>query len=123
MDILKSKAKEFLLSVSGSNIKEGYDLYVGRGFRHHNVYFKGDADSLRTAMEENYKMYPDKNLEIKRMIREENLVVVHSFAKLKPDDPGIALIHIFRFENEMIVEMWDLGEQIPSELINENGPF
>jgi predicted SnoaL-like aldol condensation-catalyzing enzyme len=42
---------------------------------------------------------------------------------LKPDDPGIALIHIFRFENEMIIEMWDLGEQIPSELINENGPF
>ena len=123
MDILKSKAKAFLLSVSSSKVKEGYDLYVGDNFRHHNVYFKGDTDSLRMAMQENYEMYPDKKLEIKRIIREENIVVVHSLAKLKPGDAGITLIHIIRFENEKIVELWDLGQKIPSLAINENGPF
>lgn len=122
-DTLKSKAVAFLRSVSSGNIKEGYDLYVGDGFQHHNVCFKGDANSLRQAMEENFKMYPYKKLEIKRVIREENIVMVHSFAKLTPDDSGIALIHIFRFENDKIAELWDLGQPIPSEVINGNGPF
>jgi len=123
MDILKSKAQAFLQAVSSNNIREGYDLYVGENFKHHNVYYKGDAESLKTAMEESDKIFPNKKFEIKQMIREGNFVVAHSCAKLNPDEPGYALIHIFRFENEMIVELWDLGQQIPSVLVNENGPF
>jgi predicted SnoaL-like aldol condensation-catalyzing enzyme len=122
-DSLKSKAEAFLRAVSSSKVKEGYELYVGEGFKHHNVYFKGDADSLRTGMEENYKLFPGKTLEIKRVIREEKIVAIHSLVKLQPGDPGYALMHIFRFENEKIAELWDFGQPIPSETVNENGPF
>jgi predicted SnoaL-like aldol condensation-catalyzing enzyme len=122
-DFLKSTAEAFLRAVSSCHVKEGYDLYVGEGFKHHNVYFRGDADSLRTGMEENFKQFPDKTLEIKRVIGEDNIVAIHSFVQLQPGDPGYALMHIFRFENEKIAELWDFGQPIPSETINENGPF
>ncbi len=33
------------------------------------------------------------------------------------------IIHIFRFDNNKIVELWDLGQSLPAEQINENGIF
>ena len=44
---------------------------------------------------------------------------VHSHARLKPEDLGGAVIHIFRFENGRIVELWDLGQPVPEESPNQ----
>jgi predicted SnoaL-like aldol condensation-catalyzing enzyme len=122
-DILKSISTAFLISTSDGNVHEAYNLYIGEQFIHHNIYFKGDANSLKTAMAANAVLFPEKQLEIKQVIREENMVVIFSHVKMKPEDPGLALIHIFRFENNKIVEMWDIGQQIPLNPVNENGMF
>jgi len=42
---------------------------------------------------------------------------------LKPDMPEIAAVHIVRFDGDRIVEMWDVGQQVPAESPNENGMF
>lgn len=33
------------------------------------------------------------------------------------------VVHIFRFDRNHIVEMWDLGQQVPENMPNENGMF
>ena len=35
----------------------------------------------------------------------------------------MAIVHIFRFEGDKIVEEWDLSPQIPGDAPNENGLF
>jgi len=50
-------------------------------------------------------------------------VAVHSRAQLNVSAPEIALIHIFRFENNKIAELWDFGQAVPSDIVNENGMF
>ena len=40
-----------------------------------------------------------------------------------PDDLGWAIIHIFRFQDNQIVEMWDVGQAVPEDSPNENGVF
>jgi predicted SnoaL-like aldol condensation-catalyzing enzyme len=119
----KQAASDFLMLASKGKSKEAFSRHVSQNFRHHNIYFKGDAESLMTAMEDNAKKNPDKICDIKRIIHEGDLVVTHSLVRQKPGDPGAGVVHIFRFENDKIVELWDLGQPVPLETVNENGMF
>ena len=75
------------------------------------------------AMEENAEENPDKLFEVKRTIEEGENVVVHSHVRQHPDDIGVIVIHIFRFQNGKIKELWDVGQPIPENSPNENGMF
>ena len=75
------------------------------------------------GMEENARQNPSKILEVKRVIAEGELVVVHSHVRQKPGDLGAAVAHGFRFERGRIVELWDLGQPVPEESSNQYGMF
>jgi len=119
----KEMATDFLHLASKGKSREAFNLYVGQGFKHHNVYFKGDANTLMTAMEESAKNSPDKIFEIQRALEDGELVAVHSKVRQNQNDLGAAVIHIFRFEEDKIAELWDFGQAIPAETVNENGMF
>ncbi len=120
---LKDAAIQFLQLTAKGLVDEAFELHVARGFRHHNIFFKGDADSLKAAMDESAVNLPAKELEIQFAIAEENRVAVYSKVTVYPGEPGIALVHFFRFEKNKIVELWDLAQAPPEEVINENGLF
>ena len=119
----KQIATDFLMLASKGDSREAFSKYVGKDFKHHNVYFKGDAESLMNAMEENAKKTPAKIFEVKRALQDGDLVAVHSHVMQNPGDRGAAVVHIFRFENGSIMELWDMGQPVPEETINENGMF
>ena len=119
----KAAAVNFLKMASSGQVKEAYQLYVGASFRHHNPYFQGDAATLMAAMEENALTNPSKAIEIKHTVEEGDRVAIHARVKLKPGDLGIATIHLFRFEDDCIVELWDVGQPVPEQSPNENGMF
>ena len=114
-------ATSFLkLAVSGK-IREAYDKYVSQNFKHHNPYFKGDRESLMSAMEENAN--PNRTFEIKQILKDKDLIMTLSHVIHKPEELGGAVVHIFRFEGNKIVEMWDTCQEIPKDSPNENGMF
>jgi predicted SnoaL-like aldol condensation-catalyzing enzyme len=119
----KESAQTFLRLAASGQAREAFQKYVAPGFRHHNAFFRGDAESLRMAMEENAVKNPDKVLEIQRALEDDALVAVHSRVRQKPGDRGAAVVHIFRFEGDRIVELWDLGQPVPENSPNENGMF
>ncbi|MBW3113640.1 nuclear transport factor 2 family protein [Bacillus sp. MCCB 382] len=119
----KETAVSFLERVASGDIRKAFNNYTAKEFHHHNPYFRGDAESLMLAMEENAEKNPGKIFEVKRSIEEGNEVVVHSHVRQYPEDLGAVVVHIFRFENERIVELWDVGQPVPEDMINENGIF
>jgi predicted SnoaL-like aldol condensation-catalyzing enzyme len=120
---LKEKAVSFLQLVVSGKIREAYESYIASDFRHHNTYFRGDRESLMLAMEENAVDSPHKKLEVKLAIQENDKVMVYTHLKQNPDDLGWAIVYIFRFQENQIVEMWDLGQSVPEDSPNENGIF
>lgn len=50
-------------------------------------------------------------------------MAVHSHLKMSSDEPGMATVHMFRFEEGKVVELWDIAQAIPSEEINSDGAF
>jgi predicted SnoaL-like aldol condensation-catalyzing enzyme len=119
----KEKAKSFLNLAASGKVREAYDKYVALPFIHHNQYFKGDRKSLMIAMEENHKKNPNKVFEIKQVLEDGNRVATYSKVIMGPDDLEVAVVHIFKFENGLITELWDLGQPISKDSPNENGIF
>ena len=120
---LKDAAVEFMSLVASGKVQEAYDRHVGPEFRHHNPYFRGDADSLRTAMAENAAKNPDKRLDIQFALEDGERVAVYSRIRQNSGERGSAVVHLFRFDRGRIAELWDVGQAVPAESANENGMF
>lgn len=73
-------------------------------------------------MKENEKQFPNKVYEIKHVLGDGEYIVVHGLIKLS-EDMQVAVVHILRFEKGKIIEMWDIGQQIPKDIVNEDGMF
>ncbi len=121
--INKQHASSFLRLVTSGRIREAFDRHVDAGCRHHNPYFKGDANSLIAGMEENQAQFPNKNLEILRVIADGNDVAIHSHVTLTPGELEFSAVHLFRLHDNRIVEMWDVLQQVPVSETNKNGMF
>jgi len=119
----KDIALSFLRAAAAGSVREAYQKHVAPNFRHHNAYFPGDADSLMRGMEENAAKNPTKVLEVQRALEDSDFVAVHSRLRMKPGDRGVAVVHIFRFQGDCIVELWDVGQPVPESSPNENGMF
>lgn len=96
---------------------------VTPGFRHHNPYFEGGADALKVAMAENAIRNADKRLDVQRSLEDGDFVAVHSRIVLQREKPGMAVVHIFRFEGDKIAEFWDIGQEVPADTPNADGMF
>lgn len=120
----KEAAKSFLKMAGMGKVQEAYGQHVAPSFIHHNQYFKGDRQSLLKAMQEVSKTTPNKSIEIKHIYEEGDTVITHSLVtRQDPGAPDVAVVHIFRFEQDHIVELWDLGQPISKDSPNQNGMF
>ena len=120
----KEVAVSFLQMAGMGEVKTAYERFISPKFIHHNQYFEGDRQSLMEAMLEAHKKVSNKSVEVKKSFEDGNFVITHSLVtRKKPEEPAVAVVHIFRFENEKIVELWDLGQPIMKDSPNKNGPF
>lgn len=120
----KEIAQDFLKLASSGQSRKAFELYVADHFKHHNAYYKGDRQTLMMAMEEAHKETPNKIFEIQRALEDGNLVAVHSRVQQAGENGWEgAVMHIFHFQNNRIAELWDFGQGVPEEMVNENGMF
>lgn len=121
---IKEIATDFLrLCVTPGKVSDAYRLYIGQDFRHHWPFCKEDTQSLMTAMEENVKKNPNIILEIQRALQDGDLVAVHSHIRQNQNDLGSSVVHIFRFNDNRIVEFWDIFLLVPADNVNKNDMF
>ncbi len=118
----KEIATSFLHLASSGQVHEAYEQFIHPQFRHHNAYFKGDRESLLKGMEENAREFPNKTFETLRVLEDGDLVAVHGKVRLSPDSQW-SVIHIFRFENNKITELWEASQEALKDSPNENGLF
>jgi predicted SnoaL-like aldol condensation-catalyzing enzyme len=119
----KDAALDFLRLTASGQTDQAFERYAAPHFRHHNPYFPGDAASLKAGMAANAARFPGMVFEPQRAIAEGDLVAVHSRACMQPGTPDIAVVHILRFEDGKIAEMWDIGQAAPLMVVNGNGLF
>lgn len=116
-------AAEFLRMCARGDVRDAYARFVSDDFVHHNAWFAGDRESLLLAMEQSAAAEPNKSFEVKQVIDGGDRVAVLSHLVRAGVDVEYAVVHIARIEGGRIVELWDLGQEIPKDSPNENGMF
>ncbi len=119
----KQAAVQFLQLVVAGRIDEAYQKYVDMHGKHHNPFFPAGFSALKKAMIENHIQFPDKQLTVKNVLGDGSLAAVYSHIVLRPGETGISAVHLFRFEGNKIVEMWDCGQPVPADSPNKDGAF
>jgi predicted SnoaL-like aldol condensation-catalyzing enzyme len=79
--------------------------------------------ALLDAIDAASKAAPDGTLEVKRIVAGDDTVAVHSHVRQRPDEPGVSVVHMFRFEGDRIAELWDIVQPIPPDSPNSDGMF
>ena len=115
-------------------VKKFYDLiinkkdfeaarpYIGPRYKQHNPLVKDYPEGLKEFIEFLKSNYPEARSEIKRIIAEDDYVVLHVLSIRSPKLQR-AIIEIFRLENGKIDEHWDVIQEIPESSANPNGMF
>lgn len=66
---------------------------------------------------------PQSRARIVRSATDGNLVYLHVHSTTGPQDLGQAVVDIFRVENGIIVEHWDVIQEVPAKAANDNTMF
>ena len=97
--------------------------YLGGSYRQHNPTAADGPDGLRAFIDFLKMRFPNQRGEIKRVIAEGDLVVLHVHSTRGDGTPGRAIVDIFRIENGKVVEHWDVIQDVPAQPANQNGMF
>ncbi len=119
----KDAATDFLQLVVAGRIEEAYRKHVDMNGKHHNPFFPAGFPALRKAMMDNEVESPNKRITVKHVLGDGEMVAVHSHLVVKAGETEMSVVHIFRFQKDKIVELWDCGQMLPAESPNKDGAF
>ncbi|MFI8533876.1 nuclear transport factor 2 family protein [Streptomyces aquilus] len=119
----KDVAVRVLKGVFERGDTEVVDRFVRPDYIQHNPLAPDGAETLKGLAVSVHQQFPDAEYDIKRVISEGDLVLVHSNVVLTPGARGSAVFDIFRFQGGKIAEHWDVGQAVPESSVNGNDMF
>lgn len=99
------------------------DRFVRTDYIQHNPLAPNGSQTLKNLAPGFHQQFPDAKYDVKRVIAEGDLVLVHSNVVATPGTRGNAVIDIFRFQGGKIAEHWDVGQEVPATTANGNDMF
>jgi predicted SnoaL-like aldol condensation-catalyzing enzyme len=102
-------------------VREGFEKYVVESYVQHNPLVPTGREAAVKLLSE--RLRPEGTAEIKRVIAEGDLVILHVHSRSNPEDRGRAIVDIFRVVNGKIVEHWDVIQPVPETAANNNTMF
>ncbi|MGW2477811.1 nuclear transport factor 2 family protein [Streptomyces sp. NPDC001665] len=106
-------ACDYIASVWNQGRTDQADRFLAEDLRQHNPNLPDGRAPLVELVHGLRQQLPQLNFEIRRTAAEGDLVFVHSLFTAHPGHSGTAVVDVFRIADGVIVEHWDLREDVP----------
>ena len=119
LDFVLEMYREVLIAMDSAKV----DRYISPDYIQHSSLAPPGRDSLKAFLDRVRRESPDATQEIRRAFVDGDHVVTHTHVKRFKDDPGLAVMDIFRVAGGRIVEHWDVLMDVPAKPVNPNPMF
>lgn len=99
------------------------DRYIAPEYVQHSSLAEPSVAALKGFLDRMIVESPDARQTIHRSFVDGDHVIVHTHVERWPGDAGLAVVDIFRCANGMIVEHWDVIQDVPDKPVNPNSMF
>jgi predicted SnoaL-like aldol condensation-catalyzing enzyme len=99
------------------------DRFIAPDYIQHNQMAESGREGLKHFLDTIRAETPEAVHDVKRAFVDGDHVTVHYHVRRWPGDRGWAVIDIFRLENGLIAEHWDVMQDVVSGGPNPLGPF
>lgn len=96
------------------------DEFVAEDMVQRNPNLPNGREALKQFWEGFMETNPEVQFNVVRSISDGTMVWEHVHVQLKPGDLGVAVVDIFRVEDGLIVEHWDVLQPIPEASASGN---
>jgi len=98
-------------------VEEAFKLYAVPEYRQHNPFAAGGVEAAIRFFADLIQN-PEVRTDIRRVIAEGDLAVIHNNPKSNAQDRGRAVVDIFRIVNGKVVEHWDVVRDMREKSMN-----
>lgn len=106
--------RDFMETVWNQGRTEAADRYVAAELAQHNPALPDGLAALTGLVDSLRAQLPELHFDIRRTVAEGELVVVHSLFTPAPGAAAQAVVDIFRVEDGLIAEHWDVHQELPA---------
>ena len=99
------------------------DRFIAPDYIQHSQLAEPGREALKRFLDMIRKETPEAVHDVKRAFVDGDHVIVHYHVRRWPGDKGWAVIDIFRVENGLIAEHWDVLQDVGEGGPNPNSPF
>ena len=99
------------------------DRYIAADYVQHSTAASEGREGLRAFFENRAEHFPDVRMRIMARFADGDFTIFHIHTVREAGDPGMTIIDIFRMEEGMVREHWEVLQDIPRVLPHGNGIF
>ncbi|TFB15996.1 polyketide cyclase [Microbacterium sp. 3H14] len=103
-------------------VADAFAFLVSADYRQHNPSVPDGPAAAIEMLTPKFDGSPDARFEIQRMIVDGDLAMVHVRA-FRSGAPDAAVADIYRFEDGVIVEHWDVLQPVPETSVHDHPMF
>lgn len=119
LDHVLAMYRDVLMALDSSRV----DDYIRPDYIQHSTLAEPGVQALKDWLDARRADSPDAVQTIHRSFVDGDHVIVHVHVSRWKGDPGFAVVDIFRMEQGMIAEHWDVLQEVPSDPVNTIGMF
>ena len=119
LDLVLAMYRDVLIAMDSSRV----DDYIAPGYIQHSSLAEPTVEALKDFLDRVRADSPEARQTIHRSMADGDQVAVHVHVVRWPGDPGLAVIDWFRLEDGMIVEHWDVIQDVPKDPVNPMSMF
>jgi predicted SnoaL-like aldol condensation-catalyzing enzyme len=99
------------------------DDFFAAGYIQHNPDAETGAAGLKAFLDWAKAASPAARHDVKRLFADGDHVIAHVHVTIEPGTLGNAVVDIFRIEDGLIAEHWDVAQPVAAQARNANGMF